>query len=561
MDRNRSPGFREFVLVVTGLVISAGGLLAQPGPGSNLPPPVPIPATPGGVPVAPPPVSIPGFGSPTPSPAEVQRIMVDRAIVQFAQTPPRFHFTIDPKTPVKDLLPTPPPSAPPAGPALTDDLARVPEVGFQSRPAKIDPNELTKQTAHQLAKMNHLNATKSDGFMVALLENRPDLAGLPFAMGDDCRSSGERTRQFSAAVGLVRQALSDQMMIGGGVNSNAGLTPQPAVPPQASPVAVQPDSFGGLIVHTPGFWQKFSTFSDQADASRSKTDKALAEHVTVARIAALTQMLAAESPEMRLGLVKYLTAAPHVEATKALARMAIFSPEDDVRFAAVDALKVRRDKDYTEILLKGLQYPLPAVAKRSADAIARLDRSDLIPQLVAILDQPDPRLPTMRETGEKKRLVVREVVKMNHHRNCMMCHSPGNSGTVSAEAITAEVPIQGQALPTPSQGYRQTSPDLMIRVDVTYLRGDFSATLTVADAHPWPELQRFDFFIRERTVTADEAETFREKLIPKEIGVLSPYHRVALTALRDLTGKDTAPTAEAWRKLLGLTAVTAQGFR
>ena len=36
--------------------------------------------------------------------------------------------------------------------------------------------------------------------------------------------------------------------------------------------------------------------------------------------------------------------------------------------------------------------------------------------------------------------------------------------------------------------------------------------------------------------------------------MLSPYHKAAVAALRDLTGKDTAPTAEAWRKLLGETA-------
>jgi hypothetical protein len=162
-------------------------------------------------------------------------------------------------------------------------------------------------------------------------------------------------------------------------------------------------------------------------------------------------------------------------------------------------------------------------------------------------------LPTTKEIGGQNVSVVREMVKVNHHKNCMMCHSPGNSGTVSADAITAEVPVQGQPLPTPAQGYNRSSPELIIRVDVTYLRGDFSATLTVPDAHPWPELQRFDFVVRERKLTATEAEAFRVKLTPKEPGVLSPYHRAALAALRDLTGKDTAPTAEAWRKLLKLT--------
>jgi hypothetical protein len=34
--------------------------------------------------------------------------------------------------------------------------------------------------------------------------------------------------------------------------------------------------------------------------------------------------------------------------------------------------------------------------------------------------------------------------------------------------------------------------------------------------------------------------------------VVTPYQKAALAALRDLTGKDTTPTAEAWRKLLKL---------
>ncbi len=46
----------------------------------------------------------------------------------------------------------------------------------------------------------------------------------------------------------------------------------------------------------------------------------------------------------------------------------------------------------------------------------------------------------------------------------------------------------------------------------------------------------------------------RLPLNPKDAGVLSAYHKAALAALRDITGKDTAPTAEAWRKLLKIDA-------
>jgi len=195
------------------------------------------------------------------------------------------------------------------------------------------------------------------------------------------------------------------------------------------------------------------------------------------------------------------------------------------------------------------------VAKRSAEAIARMGRSDLIPELLAVLESGDPRLPaTVKAPDGKLSAAVRELVKVNHHRNCMLCHSPGNPGTVSASVLTAEVAVPGQPLPLPFQGYGQSSPDIMIRLDVTYLRQDFSALLHVQDAQPWPDSQRFDFFVRERKLTSEEAAEYAAKLTLTEAGVISPYHKAALAALRDLTGKDTAPTAEAWRKLLGMPA-------
>lgn len=458
-------------------------------------------------------------------------------MIQSLPAAQRFNFKIEPNAPVEELLPVAPKASPGRGPLLTDDLAKVPEAEFEARPESLPANgKLTEQAAHQLAKINHLNAKKTDAFMAALIENRPDLAGLPFAMGDDCRTSADRSKQFAIAVATVRQALPGNQ----GVPEGGGQT-------------VSGNSFGVGRSTPQSFWSLFATLCEQQDAARSKSDKALAEHVTLARIGALMQMLAPESAEMRAGLVKYLTAIPHVEATRALAKLAIFTAEDEVRNAAVDALKVRREKDYTDILVMGLRYPFPAVAKRAADAVARMGRTDLIGELVTVLDEEDPRLPRTKDSGWKRTTVVREMVKVNHHRNCMMCHAPGTTGVVvQAGGVTAEVPVQDQALPSPAQGYRQSSPDLLIRIDVTYLRQDFSVMLAVAEAHPWPEMQRFDFMVRERIVTTEEAAVYREKLTPKEAGVLSPYHKAALAALRELTGKDTTPTAAAWRKLLDM---------
>ena len=146
---------------------------------------------------------------------------------------------------------------------------------------------------------------------------------------------------------------------------------------------------------------------------------------------------------------------------------------------------MRRERDYTDILLQGMRYPWPAVAKHAGEALVKLERKDLVPQLVALLDEPDPRLPVVKEVKEKKVALVRELVRINHHRNCLLCHAPGNTGTVGAETLTVAVPTPDQPLNPPSGGYQQNgSPDLLVRIDVTYLRQDFSMTQAVADAAP-----------------------------------------------------------------------------
>src|SRR5260370_21679646 len=121
--------------------------------------------------------------------------------------------------------------------------------------------------------------------------------------------------------------------------------------------------------------------------------QAPAEQSYPATVAAIMQIFMPKSASSRVSLAKGLAMIPHVDATKALAKLAIFSPEDEVRAAAIEGLKLRREKDYTDVLMQGFRYPLPAVSKRAADALVKLDRKDLIENLVEILDKSDPRLP------------------------------------------------------------------------------------------------------------------------------------------------------------------------
>jgi hypothetical protein len=124
--------------------------------------------------------------------------------------------------------------------------------------------------------------------------------------------------------------------------------------------------------------------------------------------------------------------------------------------------------------------------------------------------------------------------------------------------LKVAVPLPTEPLPKPSQGgYESTpppSPDITVRLDMTYLRQDFSMMLPVENAHPWPEMQRFDFLVRTRVLTDKEATEIQQQLEKRESGQLPPNHRAALFALRELTGRDAEPTALAWRKLLKLPA-------
>src|SRR5262249_11888493 len=154
----------------------------------------------------------------------------------------------------------------------------------------------------------HLNSKKTDGFVLALRDQRPDLSGLPFAMGDACRTKGERSKQFTLAVATVRRALPRSMgaspPVAGALIGTAAGASQPSVGASLPP----PPPAASAENHTRGenFWEQYRKACDDEDRILSKIDRVQCEHVTLTRIAALMQVLAPEEPEMRLGLVKYL---------------------------------------------------------------------------------------------------------------------------------------------------------------------------------------------------------------------------------------------------------------
>jgi hypothetical protein len=430
-----------------------------------------------------------------------------RSEAKKAFTPIRFHFEFAPNTPVADLLPKPPKAEPP--PMLIEDAAQAPEVAL-GEPISKDTKEPMRETAHQLAKINEVNKSGQDAFIKELLGDRADLRGLPFAMGDACRTSATRSKALQVAARRVRDAMFE-----------AGIRE----------VASDFDR------------ERFWKLIDLALDGKNSDGKAVPqpEGIESAMAATLAQMIVPISSVYGPELPRRLARINHADAGKALAHLALFAQEEDVRSAALAGLKPRPAAEYIEVLVAGFRYPLPAVADRAATALAHLERKEVARKLVDVLEAPDPRAPHESTVDGKKTIVVRELVRINHHRNCALCHAPAND---ASDVILGEIPIPNEPLGNGSLTYGfGRSPDIMVRIDVTYLRQDFSLAVPVKKSAPWPAKQRFDFLVRTREVSPDEAKQCADRLAKAQ----QPYHRAAQTALRALTGRDAASASE-WRK-------------
>jgi hypothetical protein len=467
-----------------------------------------------------------------------------------------FRSPIYPNTVVTDALPTPPVGIPVAHPWLVRDLDDVPEVLFQRGevgPKKPRPEPKTfaeqeealqrerdeqqkahEKTAQMMAGINRVNAKGNDLFIEALRDNRADIAGLPFVLGGACRLGAERGAAFVKGVAVVRKSMP--------------VAVDPKAPPR-DPADQATRFWVAFTMRT--VWRK----------GQSRGNGAGASDVTAERIAALMQVLGPEHCAFHKRLVKYLSETDGSAATVALARLAIYSFDREVRTAALVALKTRPSADTTDVLLAGLRFPWPAVAENASEAVVQLGRKDLVPKLVALLDEADPRAPAEAVVNGKKTLAVRELVRLNHNRSCLLCHPPANltadkldgDGT-SPDIVTAPVPNPDQPSRSLSQsGYDSlgTSPDILIRADVTYLRQDFSLMAQVADDQPAQHTERFDFLVRTRAVPATARAEYQGWLQQQGGGYLAPHQRAAVAALRALTGRDPAtPTAAAWRAAL-----------
>jgi len=428
-------------------------------------------------------------------------------------------------TPAAEAAPTLPKPAPVAAPFAVSKYAREEEyrLGLAAVPELALHNDWSTETAAAARKrltteaqqIKKQIATDPDAFVKELIAKRTDLAGLPFRMGKDCKLDKAQAQALDQLSRHIRDAL-DFAVRRSASTVSSHIAPDPA-----------------------RFWQGLGS--------------ALRNHRPQApmQIPALQQLLLAEHAGMRLSFVERLRDRKDKEATDALARRAVFDLEGEVRAAALSALKDRPQTDYADILFDALRYPWPPVVDRAVEAIVELKVHGAADRLARLLDEPEPTAPFVREVGGKAVPHVRELVRINHFRNCLLCHAPASG---DKDLVRGVVPVPGEPLPSGFRAYyAERRAVAVVRADVTYLRQDFSVTQPVVDHSDWPQWQRFDYLVRTRPLTKAETNTWEARQ-KQASPALTGHKQTLLAALRTLTGMDAAPTTRDWQRALSAMA-------
>ena len=309
--------------------------------------------------------------------------------------------------------------------------------------------------------------------LAAHVQQRHNLQGLPLMMGEDCRSDRELAVARNKVAFGVRNSL------------------------RRLDVFASKSSYGSEFSISEEEVRK--QFTDRLFALTYDSDS---KSNVGKYVAIYEQILQVESTPKRMLMVGLLSDIKGREAGEALARRALFDMDEGVRSAAATVLKGRDKGDYQSILQQALNYPWSPVALRAKALYESAESKQNVKQLPEQSD--DMRFVTVGHHvsapfesphGEWK---VKELVKVNHLRNCVMCHQVSCN---KDDPLRGQIPSPGQELP---RIYYNSSRGDFVRADTVYLRQDFSVMLPVKDHGKWPEMQRFDFFVRTRDATGED---------------------------------------------------------
>jgi HEAT repeat protein len=402
-------------------------------------------------------------------------------------------------------------------------LIKMPEIGIDN---------IKHGDAHPVAKALFRAADPQGKRLVhpflGLLPTRPDLSGLPIQTIEDSRLNKEQAENLQAQSKKLRELLTETERAGANPAALAAFRaagPGKKAPPGVGGfgfigvAGVPVRGFPGVGVGVPADPRLHAEALKDCFAAREELK---GDFLSSAGVSSLMQLLFPENSPVRKVLADELSTIEHPSAAVALARIALFDVNDEVRAKAVQALAQRPKVEYRQVLLDGFRYPWAPVADHAAEALVALGDKDAIPDLEQLVTLPDPSAPT---TDDNKRFYVREVVRVNHMRNCLMCHAPSAAKT---DPVRAPVPTPGQPLAGGPGGYGAALDGAFVRADVTYLRQDFSVAQPVDKPEPWPVMQRYDYLVRKRAVSAQDAERL------KKAADSYPQRDAVLYALREL---------------------------
>ncbi|MEQ8787204.1 MAG: HEAT repeat domain-containing protein [Pirellulaceae bacterium] len=361
--------------------------------------------------------------------------------------------------------------------------ANVPRLRFDTK-SESAKSALLRMAANRGASRSLLSGElpPEQQLMQRLVAPRADLEGLAFRWGDGCRQDPESIKTLDQVSVEVR-----------GIRGE---------PPAATSKSV----------------------ADSRSRALLKLLEANAHWKSPRAVAALEQTLQVESTEVRAALIEHFASIDGGEATRAIARRALFDHDRTLRFAAVAALRERDPAEYEGVLLSGFDHPWDAVAWHAAEALALISDAHLVPELLAILDSPPPTAPRQDEQEDWR---VREMVAVQHMQNCLLCHAPS---TWPDDAVRGLIPDPNK--PPPAVYYSRLPQGDFVRADVTYLKQDFSVMQEIESSGKLPKVQRVDYLVRRRKLTQDERAELEQQADER-----AASHRAAVVfLLGHLTG-------------------------
>jgi hypothetical protein len=391
---------------------------------------------------------------------------------------------------------------------LRRELAKAPEVGLSAQEVRAIVDSVKAKLANSYAV-----TARYDWEPDMVLSLRPDLAQLPYRFGTANRIDNRAAAILGSLSGKLRTYL------------NVGA-PKDIRNKRPDPVLLE---------------------QRMRQEQRGRKPEWLRPEV----VPVLLQLLMHEDRPIRRMLTEFLAEIEGKRATVALAQRTLYDLSPEVREVAIRALRHRPREDFRDVLRGGFQYPWTPVADHAAEALVALDDQESVPQLINLLQMPDPSEPRLRAGG---RYLVRELVRLNHQTNCLACHAPAATnhdpvpGVVPGFTVTN---VSGGSGGYGSSGPRQvTVAPLLVRADITYLRQDFSIQQPSAPILVGTDLTlglRFDYLVRTRTLSEPALRKLRP-LSPDE--PKGQQRQALLFALRELTGKDLGTTYDQWTALL-----------